>query len=279
MSRRPARRALAAAASAAVGAYVGRSLGILRREREVLEERRVRVLGREVYVRVGGPPGAPPAVLVHGFVISSAYMIPLAARLARTCRVYAPDLPGFGRSEGPPEALDVDALADALLATLDALGLARPAIVANSMGCQVATSLAARHPDRVGRLVLAGPTVEAGTRTVWRQTVRILRAVPHERPSLLLLHARDWLRPGPRRIWRTLRAVLADRIEDRLPRVAAPTLVVRGGSDRLVSREWAQSVAHLIPDSRFVELPGEGHALNYSAADELVAVVGPFLNE
>src|SRR5918998_639317 len=140
------RSALAATAAAAASALVGRDLAALRRERSSLGERRVEVDGRAVYVRVAGSAEAPPVVLVHGFVISSAYMIPLAARLARTFRVYAPDLPGFGRSAKPPETLDVDELADALLGTLDAVGVACPAIVANSLGCQIATSLAARYP-------------------------------------------------------------------------------------------------------------------------------------
>lgn len=272
------RRALAAAAAAA-SALLGRDLAALRRERSTLGDVRVRVNGREVYVRVAGPADAPPVVLVHGFVISSAYMIPLATRLARTLRVYAPDLPGFGRSEKPPATLDVDGLADALRLTLDAAAIARPAIVANSLGCQVAAALAARHPERVGRLVLVGPTVEAGARSGWRQALRLLRGGAHERPSLLVVQARDWLRFGPRRIWRLMHHTLADRIEDRLPRIVAPTLVVRGGNDRVLSREWAETVTRLLPCARYVEIPGEGHALNYSAAEELVEVIEPFLKQ
>src|SRR4051812_29858976 len=48
------------------------------------------------------PPGRPPVVLVHGLVISSRYMVPLARALAPDFPVYAPDLPGFGESGGPP---------------------------------------------------------------------------------------------------------------------------------------------------------------------------------
>jgi 2-hydroxy-6-oxonona-2,4-dienedioate hydrolase len=49
------------------------------------------------------PAERPPVVLVHGYGMSSRYMAPLAEALACDFQVYAPDLPGFGRSDGPSE--------------------------------------------------------------------------------------------------------------------------------------------------------------------------------
>jgi 2-hydroxy-6-oxonona-2,4-dienedioate hydrolase len=73
-------------------------------------------------------------VLVHGLVVSSRYMVPTAERLTSHCRVFAPDLPGFGRNEKPPRALDVAGLSDALSAWMGELGLERAALVGNSFG-------------------------------------------------------------------------------------------------------------------------------------------------
>ena len=84
--------------------------------------------GRELtslWARVGGlrvhalaaadpPPSSPVVVLVHGIVISSRYMVPTAELLAPLCRVYAVDLPGYGRSDKPPRVLCVPELARAL---------------------------------------------------------------------------------------------------------------------------------------------------------------------
>src|SRR5207249_7944369 len=72
--------------------------------------------------------------------------------------VWAPDMPGYGESPGPEEALGIVQLADWAVRLLDRLGIARAYLAANSMGCQVALALARRHPERVGHLVLAGPT-------------------------------------------------------------------------------------------------------------------------
>src|SRR5207244_7249891 len=68
-------------------------------------------------------PHAPVVVFVHGIGVSSRYMVPTALKLAETCRVYAPDLPGFGLSAKPSEFLDVPALADALAAWMRAVRL------------------------------------------------------------------------------------------------------------------------------------------------------------
>src|SRR5436190_17187630 len=81
--------------------------------------------------------GALPLVLVHGLVVSSRYMIPLAERLAERTYVYAPDLPGFGKSDHPNRPLDIAGLADALAGWMRATGITRAALIGNSMGCQV----------------------------------------------------------------------------------------------------------------------------------------------
>src|SRR5262245_52027362 len=105
-----------------------------------------------MHVSEGGD--GEPIVLVHGFGVSGTYMLPLARELAGRFSVFVPDLPGYGRSDRPETPLGVDGLAAALAACLDALGLERPVLVANSFGCQVVTKLAATRPDRAGRLVL-----------------------------------------------------------------------------------------------------------------------------
>ena len=215
-------------------------------------------------------PGAPTAVLVHGFVVSSAYMVPTALRLRPRWRVFAPDLPGFGASDHPGRPPTVPGLADALAGWMTANNLRQATLLGNSLGCQVVVDLALRYPDLAARLVLAGPTVDPAARSVKRQLGRLLVDVPRERPSLLALHARDWLRAGPREILDTMRATVDDRIEEKLPRVGVPTLVVVGGCDPLVPPAWARRAAELLPRGRLVVVPGAPHALNYSAPAALV---------
>lgn len=233
------------------------------------------VAGRRTHERRGGPPGAPPLVLVHGLGVSSRYLVPVAERLAEARRVLAPDLPGFGRSEAPERLLDVPGLAAALAAWLDTAGIERTPLLANSLGCQVAVELAVAAPARVEALVLVGPTVDPSARTLVRQSLRLLATAPREGVPLVPLVAYEY-GTRPLRTLRTARAMLRHRIEERLPLLEAPTLVVRGDGDRVVPQRWAEEVARLAR-GRLEVLPG-GHALNFTAPDALARLTLSFLS-
>jgi len=236
-----------------------------------LRRRWERVAGLRGHARDGGI--GSPLVLVHGLAVSSLYFLPLARRLEGLHRVLAPDLPGHGLSGTPPRALGIEELADALLEWLDVCGVGRAPLVANSLGCQVAVDVAVRAPERVERLVLVGPTMDPAAPTLLGQALRLARDVPREPFGLNLAEARDYLRTGPRRILATARAALADPLEEKLPRVEAPALVVRGGRDPIVPQAWAERVTELLPRGRLAVVPGEPHAVHWSAADEVARLV------
>ncbi|HEX3131286.1 MAG TPA: alpha/beta hydrolase [Thermoanaerobaculia bacterium] len=221
--------------------------------------------------------GKLPVVLVHGYGVSSRYMVPIARRLAAERTVYAPDLPGHGRSEDPGRTLTVPELAGVLYKWMDAAGLERAILLGNSMGCQIAVELAVRHPERIDRLILTGPTVDPQARTFWRQLPRFIRTAFAERPSLLFWVAWDYLRAGPSRIRREMDVAFADRIEDKLWRISMPSLVLRGERDAIVPQRWAEEVVRCLGTVDLQVIPGAGHALNYSAADELMRRIRPFL--
>jgi pimeloyl-ACP methyl ester carboxylesterase len=211
-----------------------------------------------------------PVVLVHGFGVSGAYMLPLARALAGSFSAFVPDLPGQGKSTQLRGQVSISQLAVALGAWIEAEGLTRPAFVANSMGCQVVTELAARRPAQVGPMVLIGPTVDPARRAARHQLVSALRASAREPFSLIALAARDDRSAGVRVLLSTARAVLADRIEARLPLIEQRTLVVHGDKDSFVGRKWAERVAMLLPQGRLRIVSGEPHAVHYTQP-ELVA--------
>ncbi len=146
------------------------------------------------------------------------------------------------------------------------------------LGCQVAVHIADRHPDRVAWLVLASPCRDPEARWPWQQAVRLVLDAPRETPSFLpIAAAADYLRAGPARMWRALREAMTTDASDRLRRVAAPTLVVRGERDPVVSAPWARQVTDLLARGRLLTLPGAPHGLPFSAARQLVETARPFL--
>jgi pimeloyl-ACP methyl ester carboxylesterase len=206
-------------------------------------------------------------------------MVPLAESLAPSFSVFAPDLPGYGLSQRPRSPLGIADLATALAGWLDAAGLPCPAFVANSMGCQIVTELAVRMPGRVGPIMLIGPTVDPERRAARHQLLGGLRDAAREPLGLLSLAARDEAALGIGALLVTARSALADRIEQRLPLIAQPTIVVRGADDGFVGQSWAETAAALLPRSRLVVVPSEPHAVHYTRPDLIGGLVHDLLVE
>jgi pimeloyl-ACP methyl ester carboxylesterase len=218
-------------------------------------------------------------VVVHGLVVSSRYMVPLARALASDFPVYAPDLPGFGESSKPAKPLGLTELAEVLHAWMRTLGLPRAALLGNSFGCQIIAELAVRHPEAVERLVLQGPTVDAAARRLPVQIWRAFRNGRREPGAVARLSRIDYAKAGLGRAAGTIQALMRDRIEDKLPRITTPTLVVRGSRDLVVPQPWAEEVTRLLPNGRLVVLAGGTHTLNYTDPERLAAVTRAFLLE
>jgi 2-hydroxy-6-oxonona-2,4-dienedioate hydrolase len=242
--------------------------------------------GLRVHARVAARPptlDAPRIVFVHGIGVSGRYLMPTAMRLANTFRVYVPDLPGFGLSAKPASVLDVPALADALAAWMRAMRLTSAALLGNSFGCQVIAEVGVRHPALISRAVLQGPTMDPRARTVPRQLLRWAVNSPFEpRPAWMSLGSvvrQDYRDAGVRRVIATFRHALRDRIEDKLPHLDVPTLVVRGARDPIVPQRWAEEAARLLPQGRLVVVPGAAHTMNFTSPDALARIVRPFVEQ
>ena len=239
-----------------------------------------RVARMRVYERYAERERAPIVTFVRGIGVSGRYFLPTAGRVAARCSVYVPDLPGFGRSGRLPGRATVRSLADALEAWLDAAELERPdAFVANSFGCQLAVDLAARRPERVGRLVLVGPTVDVRARSLTRQAARLALDSTREPPALWALEALDYAVHVAKSGLAGFVEMVRDPVELKLAQVHAPTLVVRGARDVIVPRAWASDVAAALPRGRLVEIPGSPHAVNYAAPEALARLTLEFLSE
>jgi pimeloyl-ACP methyl ester carboxylesterase len=216
-------------------------------------------------------------VMVHGLVVSSRYLQPTARLLAPTYRVFTPDLPGSGKSRWAASFPGLAELADILADWMAAIGLPRAHFLGNSVGCQVLLHLALRHPALVQRLILTGPTMDPQARTVPREVVRWLKNVPYEPLALLGIVVRDFWDIGFQRFWKTLDACLRDPVEQHLPHIGVPTLVVRGTRDTVVSQQWVEEMTRLLPEGQLVVLPGAAHDITYNAATELAGLVHAFV--
>jgi 2-hydroxy-6-oxonona-2,4-dienedioate hydrolase len=201
--------------------------------------------GLRIHGRVAPHDGAVTLVFVHGLGVSTRYMEPTMARLAGRYAVAGLDLPGFGRSQSPPHPFTIAEHARTLERWLNARGIGPAVLIGNSHGCQVIVECVARTSVRAAGLVLNAPTMDPAHRSMPGVIARVLIDVPREPWRLAVLVVRDYLRAGPRRVLATLAEALRDRIEEKLPHIAQPTLVVCGARDPVVTVRWASEVARL----------------------------------
>ncbi len=95
-----------------------------------------------------------PIILLHGYAQNSHMWLPLIPELAKTHRVVAPDLRGFGDSAKPDGGYDKKTMAQDVHALAAALGFERVRIVGHDIGLMVAYAYAAQYPAEVERIVL-----------------------------------------------------------------------------------------------------------------------------
>jgi pimeloyl-ACP methyl ester carboxylesterase len=222
---------------------------------------------------IAGPPGAPAIVLIHGTRLSRAVWSPQVARLAGEYRLVVPDLPGHGALGDVPFTLT--GAADALADVIDEAAGGRAIVVGHSLGGYVAMELAARSPERVSGLVLAGASREpVGPWSLPYRWLQLLLRVG-DRPALSGLNAQffrwrfgpaisDPLIAGgfwPRGGAAALGALMGERFIPRLERYPGPTLILNGALDPLF-RLGERAFLAAAQDGRREVIPHATHLLN-----------------
>ncbi|MEJ2865235.1 alpha/beta fold hydrolase [Actinomycetospora flava] len=239
--------------------------------------------GTVAYRRVGT---GRPVLLLHSAGGANEWG-PLQLGLAGVADLIAPDHPGFGLSDDLPELHTVDDLVYHYLDLLDALGLPQVDVVGLSFGGWVAAELAMHSPERVRRLVLGAAVglriPEAPIADLFLMTPpQLMRALFHDEALVSAALSAVPTTEGILATYRDLGALarfgwhpfLNDpKLERRLHRITAPTLVLAAGEDRLVPRAHAERYAARIPDAELRDIPDCGHALHGERPAEVTAAI------
>lgn len=213
-----------------------------------------------------------------------------------THRTITFDYRGTGDSTKPEGGYSTQEFADDAIAVLDTLGVERADVYGTSMGGRVAQWLAARHPDRVRRLVL-GCTSPGGPHGIERDA-SVRRALGQAdqqaaRKALLdLMYTPAWLatHPGPHRTLGDptmppharrghLRASDRHDAWDALPHISAPTLILHGADDRMTPPDNVPLLASRIPNARTHIFTGARHAYFDECRPHASNLAAAFLNQ
>jgi pimeloyl-ACP methyl ester carboxylesterase len=234
-----------------------------------------------------------PLLLVHGLGVSGAVFQPILPALAAHYRVIIPDLRGHGHSRCLPGPDSVERMAADIDDLLDLLGVQPCFMLGYATGGAVVQQIARAYPERVRALALVCSYARSaatlreqiecrlrpelyrllGTRGVGALAAR--RAPARDSAFVReMIAANHGQRVAP-----VARAVLSFDSRPWLRELVCPALVVGGEADTTNPPHHAHELASLIPNAQLRTLPRAGHWLVKTHADELLAVVLPWLAE
>lgn len=259
------------------------------------------ISGHTSYIYTGGKPldpAAPAVVFIHGAAQDhSGWSLQSRWFAHHGHAALAPDLPGHGRSGGAPLAA-VEAVADWIVALLDAVGIERAVLVGHSMGSLAALDAAARHAGRVAGAALIGasvpmPVSEALLGAAANDEGRamdMINAWSHSPRGLMGGNAVPgmWMFGANRRLMERQRhGVIGNDLAAcnayaggaaaaaAVCAARCPVLIVAGSRDLMTPARNTRMLAEMLPHARVATLPGAGHAMMAEQPDALLdALIG-----
>ncbi len=256
--------------------------------------------------------GEPPILLLHGFGGSTFSWREVLGELPG--KTIAFDRPGFGLSERPlrgewrANPYTPAAQVELVASLMDALELDKAVLVGNSAGGTLALRVALAHPERVSGLVLTDAAVyEGGGAPNWIRpllsTPQVNRLGPlvarqfggepgldflrtaYADPSKLtdedIAGYQRWTRADnwDAALWELIKASRTVNLAPQLSAIQAPTLVITGAQDTLVTPEQSEQLAETLPNAEFVSLERCGHLPQEECPEAFVEAVSNWLNQ
>ncbi len=247
-----------------------------------MREATCEVDGFPIHYYYAGRRGTP-LILIHGLGASAESWALLMPRLSKEYLVYAPDLPGFGKTPLAPEGFNIRTLVLYVRRFLDALGYPQVTLVGNSLGGWIATRFAVDYPQRVKRLYLlnsAGLRRENGHSPYATDRAKAHRSIeriqgqriPMPLPGFLLdAMVRVSQRPAYKGFIENYDP--QEELDSVLAQVQALTTIIWGMQDGLFPITCAHDFHRGIANSELNLLPGVGHVPQTQATAEVARII------
>lgn len=216
-------------------------------------------------------------VFVHGFGGRATQWRKQLAFFSDENRVIALDTRGHGRSDAPNTSYAMDEIQADLLAALDALHVTeRIVLIGHSFGGAIAAEFAARHPDRLDKLVLIAT---AGEFSIYPWARALLRL-----PATALNPIRRFVRRSLSAPPFVLKAFHNNNLAkwkgwELFGQIKTPTLIITGHRDRVFPNAVFGSVPKLVPGAQHVQVPVSAHMVMLERAEAVNRAIARFIDE
>ncbi len=261
----------------------------------------LKVQGKTVFAATGGKEfdaSLPAIVFVHGAGADhTVWKLQTRYFAWHGHSVLAIDMPGHGRSDGPPIPT-IEGLADWLIALLDAAGLDKATLVGHSIGSLITMDAAARYPDRVGALALLGCAYPMRVNDELLNSARANEVLANQltnswgygRAAQRGQHTMPglWMMKGGMRLLEEADdGILYNDMnachqynggDEAAQRLSCPTLSIMAERDMMTPLKQARKTAAQIDGVREVVIPGAGHIMMDEAPDQTLDALRNFLS-
>jgi len=231
----------------------------------------------------------PPVILIHGAGGTHLHWPPQIRRLAGQ-RVYAPDLPGHGKSDGVARQ-DIWEYSAVLAKFMEGVKLKKAVFVGLSMGSGIALQMALRYPKRVLGLGLLGsgaklrvaPAVleSSANPSAFLATVHMVvenSYGPDVLPQVKELALQQLEETRPSVLHSDFLACDSFDVMERISKINVPTVLICGAEDRMTPVKYSEYLRDHIEGARLEVIEGAGHMVMIEKPDETAKVLEDFLN-
>ena len=238
----------------------------------------------------------PPLLLIAGLASDSQSWAPVRALLARRFTLIMPDNRGCGRTTPQEAPITLKQMADDAAALLTHLNAPQAAVLGHSMGGMIAATMAAHHPDRVGKLIMAASSAgaPAKTRLLMQDLARLRQAGVAKEVFFRLMYqflfapgffedeaavdaaaalSANYPYPQSDAAFAAQSQAAAGFDPSVLAQIKAPTLLICGALDLMFSPDYAARTLAAIPKLSVHTLQGAAHSLHWDQPEAFCACV------
>jgi pimeloyl-ACP methyl ester carboxylesterase len=263
------------------------------------------------YERAGD--GQTAVVLVHGNIASWRWWLPVLENPPAGCTAYAPDMRGFGESEHPEDGYAIEQFATDLDAFVNEMAVDHIYLVGHSLGAAVALQYAVQHPRKVRKMLLVSPPPAEGMPCSPQEDHALFGlTLPHfaenthmqdffrsaRMDRAILSHVLTRITPGMDHGSKFFAALVGDAslisretlkgviqslgswtVQDRLPALDMPVLILWGDKDTVVERAPLERMARDLLHAELVVWEGVGHAPQLEQPERFHALLMEFISD